>query len=311
MDLGFQPPGPGDPGDTISAMSDLAAAKSTLTTNGRRITVGDFELTMFSDGNYWLDGGAFFGIIPKPLWQKKTPADDRNRCVTGLNSLLVRGGKQTLLIETGIGNKFDERTAKVSEPEARLLANLAAAGVAPDSIDLVINTHLHFDHCGWNTVRQGDKAVATFPRATYYVQEGEWRHGQMQYERDRVSYLSDNYNPLINSGQMKLLRGDQELLPGISVKVFPGHTRYLQAVLIASRGQTACYVSDLIPTTAHLDLVWGMAYDLFPLENIESRKRFYGEAIPQKWLVIFTHDPAVPWCYVEQVGEGKYAAKPA
>jgi len=289
---------------------DLAVEKATVTTNGRRITVGDFELTMFSDGNYWLDGGPLFGIIPKALWLKKAACDEKNRVVLGLNSLLIRGGRQTVLVETGIGNKFDDRVRKVYEPEARLLGNLTTAGVAPDSIEIVINTHLHFDHCGWNTVRTNGRVVPTFPRATYYAPEGEWQHGQKQYLRDRVSYISDNYNPLLESGQMKLVKEDREIIPGVSVRTIPGHTRHMQVVMIESQGQKACYVSDLIPTAAHLDLLWIMAYDLFPMEIIENKKRFYDEAIPGRWLVIFTHDPAIPWGYVKEMGTAKYSVEP-
>ena len=274
-----------------------------------RLTLGDFELTIVSDGTYYLDGGAFFGIIPKVMWERKMKPDDKNRLVTGLNSVLIRGGKKTVLIETGIGNKVPDRMVKIYCPQAKLLENLHAAGTAPEDIDVVINTHLHFDHCGWNTVREGDRVRATFPNAKYYVQEGEWRHGVEQNIRDRVSYISDNYDPLINNGQMELLNGPREILPGISVKIYPGHTRHMQAVMIESGGQKACYISDLIPTTAHLDLVWGMAYDLFPLETIDNKRRFYDEAIPQKWLVIFTHDHFTPWAYLERDGE-KITANP-
>ena len=289
---------------------DLATEKAIVTTNGRRTTVGDFELTMFSDGNYWLDGGPAFGIIPKSMWLRKTACDEDNRIFLGLNSLLVRGGQQTMLIETGIGNKFGERVRETFEPEAKLLGNLTAAGVAPDSIEIVINTHLHFDHCGWNTVVTDGRVVPTFPRATYYAPEGEWQHGQKQYLRDRVSYISDNYNPLLESGQMKLVKEDREIIPGVSVRTIPGHTRSMQVVMIESQGQKACYVSDLIPTAAHLDLLWIMAYDLFPMETIENKKRFYDDAIPSRWLVIFTHDPAIPWGYVTEVGTGKYGVEP-
>ena len=274
-----------------------------------RLTLGDFELTIVSDGTYYLDGGAFFGIIPKVMWERKMKPDDKNRLVTGLNSVLIRGGKKTVLIETGIGNKVPDRMVKIYCPQAKLLENLHAAGTAPEDIDVVINTHLHFDHCGWNTVREGDRVRATFPNAKYYVQEGEWQHGVEQNIRDRVSYISDNYDPLINNGQMELLNGPREILPGISVKIYPGHTRHMQAVMIESGGQKACYISDLIPTTAHLDLVWGMAYDLFPLETIDNKRRFYDEAIPQKWLVIFTHDHFTPWAYLERDGE-KITANP-
>ncbi len=271
-----------------------------------RTTVGDFELTLLSDGNYWADGGAMFGVVPKSLWEKRMPADNGNRIPVALNSLLVRTGEHTVLIETGAGNKLDERMQKIYQPQQRLLRSFEDAGIAPDEVDVVIDTHLHFDHCGWNTVRQGDRVVPAFSRARYYVQEGELRYAHEQRERDRVSYISDNYDPLVAAGKMELLRGDAEIVPGISVRVFPGHTRHMQAVVIRSGGRTACYISDLIPTTAHLDLTWVMAFDLFPLETIESRKRFYAEAIPGHWLVCFTHDPSVPWAYIENVRPGKY-----
>jgi glyoxylase-like metal-dependent hydrolase (beta-lactamase superfamily II) len=271
-------------------------------------TVGNFELTALSDGIYHLDGGAFFGVVPKALWSKKLPADADNRVPTGLNSVLVRGDKN-ILIETGIGNKLPEKMAQLYGQPAQLLDNLSAAGVSPEAIHIVINTHLHFDHCGWNTVLQAGKPVATFPKATYYVQEGEWQHAH-ENQRDAVSYMTDNYDPLIASGQMRLLRGDQEILPGISVRVFPGHTRDMQAVIIKSGGQTACYISDLIPTSAHLDLNWVMAFDLYPLETIESRKRYYSRALLENWLTMFTHDPAIPGAYLQRDDRGKIVTKP-
>lgn len=274
-----------------------------------RRTLGDFELTILSDGLYWLDGGAMFGVVPKTLWQKKFDADPLNRLRCGLNSLLVRTGDLTLLIETGIGNKQPDKARKIYGNEEKLLDSFAEAGISPEDVDIVINTHLHFDHCGWNTMRQGGRVVPTFPRARYFVQRREWEHGQRQLERDRVSYISDNYNPLIENGQMTLLDGDGEIAPGIEVRVYPGHTLAHQAVIIRSGGKTACYIGDLIPTTAHLDLTWVMAYDLLPLETIENRKRYYAEAVSQNWLTVFTHDPLTPWAYVENSGPGKYIAR--
>lgn len=271
--------------------------------------LGNFELTSVSDGIYQLDGGAFFGVVPKTLWEKKVKADEQNHVPAGLNSVILRTGDHTILIETGIGNKMPDRLVKIYGQPAKLLENLSNAGFSPEDFDIVINTHLHFDHCGWNTVRQGDKFVATFPKAKYYVQEGEWQHGHRQLERDAISYMSENYDPLIASGQMELLRGDHEIAPGVSVKVFPGHTRHMQAVIIRSGGRTACYISDLIPTTAHLDLNWVMAFDLFPLETIESRKQYYSHAIPEKWLTIFTHDSNLPWAYVEKDERGRMVAR--
>ena len=275
-----------------------------------RTTLGDFELTVFSDGTYFLDGGAMFGVVPKSMWSKKFTADEQNMVVAGLNSLLIRTGEQTVLVETGIGNKLPERLAKIFSQPAKLLDNLSSGGVAPEDIDIVINTHLHFDHCGWNTVRKNGVVVPTFPKAKYYVQEGEWLHGRRQLERDAISYMSDNYDPLIKSGQMQLLKGDQEIVPGISVKIFPGHTANMQAVIVKSGGKTACYISDLIPTSAHLDITWVMAFDLFPLQTIESRKAYYAQAVPEKWLTVFTHDPKRPLGYVEKGEKGKMVAMP-
>ena len=272
-----------------------------------RTTLGEFELTVVSDGTYFLDGGAFFGVVPKTLWSRKVAADELNRLDAGLNSLLVRTGDKNILIETGIGNKLPDKLVQIYKQPAKLLDNLNAAGVVPEDIDIVINTHLHFDHCGWNTVRRGDgdKVVATFPNAKYYAQRGEWEHGRLQLERDAVSYMSPNYDPLIESGQMALLDGDSEISPGISVKVFPGHTANMQAVIIESQAKKACYISDLIPTSAHLDITWAMAFDLYPLQTIESRKKYYSSAIPEKWLTVFTHDDATPWGIVERDERGR------
>ncbi len=274
------------------------------------MTLGDFDLSIVSDGTYPLDGGAFFGVVPKVMWSRKAPADEKNFITAGLNSLLIRTGSQNILVETGIGNKLPEKMVKVYGQPAKLLENLQAAGMAPEEIDIVINTHLHFDHSGWNTMRQGDRVVPTFPKAKYYVQEGEWRHAQEQHLRDAISYISDNYNPLIESGQMELLRGDREIVPGISVRVFPGHTMNMQAVVVISGGKTACYISDLIPTSAHIDLTWVMAYDLSPIDTIDSKKRYYAQAIPEKWLTVFTHDDAMPWGCIEKDDAGKLTLKP-
>lgn len=274
----------------------------------QRQTLGNFELIAVSDGIYHLDGGGFFGVVPKALWEKKAPANEKNLVPTGLNSVVVRTGKHTILIETGIGNKLPEKMAKIYGQPAQLLANLAAAGVAPDDVDIVINSHLHFDHCGWNTVRQGDRFIATFPKAKYYAQRGEWEHAH-QNQRDSPSYLTENYDPLVESGQMTLLHGDQEIVPGVSVRIYPGHTRDMQAIILKSGGQTACYISDLIPTSAHIELNWVMAFDLYPVVTIESRKRYYAEALPERWLTMFTHDPAIPWAHLEKDEKGKLVAR--
>jgi glyoxylase-like metal-dependent hydrolase (beta-lactamase superfamily II) len=273
------------------------------------LTLGDFELSVFSDGTYLLDGGAFFGVIPKIMWSRKMEADERNYVQSGLNSLLIRTGKQTVLVETGMGNKLSERMVKFYGQPAKLLENLTAAGVMPEDIDVVINTHLHFDHCGWNTVRgKNGKIVPTFPRAKYYAPEGEWQYARRPSERDAISYIPDNYDPLVAGGQMTLLKGGEEIVPGISVQTFPGHTAHMQAVIVTSGGRTACYISDLIPTAAHIDIAWGMGFDLYPLQTIESKKHYYAKSIPEKWLTVFTHDARMPWAYVEQDELGKMVA---
>jgi len=259
---------------------------------------GDFEFSLFSDGTYFLDGGAMFGVVPKPLWEKKMPPDEQNRIVLGLNSLLIRTGKQNVLVETGIGPKLSPKMRSIYGHTPQLLDSLRAGGVDPASIDIVINTHLHFDHCGWNTYMENGRAVPTFPNARYYAQAVEVEHGRRQLERDRISYISENYDGLIESGQMTLLDGSADIAPGISVRLYPGHTKSMQGVIVKSGGQTACYIGDLIPTTAHTDLTWVMAYDILPLDTIESRKRFYAEAIPEKWLVVFTHDHQHPFAYL-------------
>jgi len=302
------------------------------TLNGmHRLALGDFELSVFSDGTYPLDGGAFFGVIPKVMWAKRVAADERNYVTAGLNSLLIRSGKQTVLVETGMGNKLSDRMRKFYGQPAKLLENLSAGGIAPEDIDIVINSHLHFDHCGWNTVRdKNGKIVPTFTRAKYYAPEGEWQYARRPSERDTISFISENYDPLVESGQMTLLKGGEEIVPGISVKTFRGHTAHMQGVII--RGSlnphpvaqsatmvghpsdsplvpTACYISDLMPTTAHIDVTWGMGFDLYPLDTIESKKEYYSRALPEKWLTVFTHDPNVPWAYIEQDHSGKMIAK--
>lgn len=275
-----------------------------------RTTLGDFELIVLSDGFYFLDGGAMFGVVPKPLWEKRAPADAENRILLGLNTVVVRMGKHTVAIETGIGNKLSDKLRAIYGAKEQLPLAFAAAGIKPEEVDIVINSHLHFDHCGWNTTRTPDgKVVPTFPNARYFAHRGEVEHGHLQLERDAISYVSDNYDPLIESGQMTLLdvkRGEtQEIVPGISVEGFPGHTSQLMAVHLDSGGQRACYISDLIPTSAHLDPTWVMGYDLDPLTCIEERKRFYARAIPEQWLVLFTHDHHTPFGYVERNEKGR------
>jgi glyoxylase-like metal-dependent hydrolase (beta-lactamase superfamily II) len=272
-------------------------------------TLGDFELTILTDGTYLLDGGAMFGVVPKPLWEKRIPANERNQILLGTNTVVVRTGKHTVVIETGIGNKLSEKQRSIYDSRQLLMESFRAAGIRTEEVDAVINTHLHFDHCGWNTTRTVDGSIVpTFSNARYFVHRGEVEHGHLQLERDAVSYISDNYDPLIANGQMTLIEppsGQMEIVPGVSVEVFPGHTAQMMAVMLDSGGRRACYISDLIPTSAHLDVTWVMGYDLYPLTCIEQRKRFLGRAIPEQWLVLFTHDHHHPMGYIEIGAKGK------
>jgi glyoxylase-like metal-dependent hydrolase (beta-lactamase superfamily II) len=279
-----------------------------------RTTVGDFDLTILSDGFYFLDGGAMFGVVPKPLWEKRAPADEQNRILLGLNTVIVRTGRHTIAIETGIGNKLSDKLRAIYGAKQQLPRAIAAAGIRPEEVDIVINSHLHFDHCGWNTTKTDDGTIVpTFPNARYFAHRGEVDHGHLQLERDAISYISENYDPLIASGQMTLLDTQpgqiEEIVPGISVESFPGHTAQLLGIHIESAGRHACYISDLIPTSAHLDPTWVMGYDLDPVTCIAQRKRFYERAIPEQWLVLFTHDHHCPFGFVEWNEKGKPVLK--
>ena len=281
-----------------------------------RLSLGDLELILCSDGTYLLDGGAMFGVVPKTLWSRRAMADAENRILLGLNSTVVRTGTATVLIETGVGNKQTEKMQQIHQNQALLPSSLAAAGVLPEEVTHVINTHLHFDHCGWNTTLHPDGSVSpTFPNARYFVHRGEVEHGHLQLDRDRVSYLAPNYDPLIASGQMTLLdddslRRDPVIAPGISVEVFPGHTAHMLGVHIEATGphgtsRHACYIGDLFPTHHHLDPTWVMGYDLDPITCISERKRFLARAIPERWLVLFPHDHHMPAANLNLNEKGK------
>jgi len=277
-----------------------------------RTTLGDFELTVIDDGLYYLDGGAMFGVVPKPLWEKKIQPDEQNRLHLAMNSLVVRTGEHTILIDTGAGRgKLPDKVAHIYDVQSVLLQNLSTAGFAPEDFDIVINTHLHFDHCGWNTTLRSDgTVVATFPRARYYIQRGELAHAHQQHERDRVSYITDNYDPLLSTGHAILLSGQATIAPGIRVQLFPGHTEHHQIVILESHNKKAAYTGDLIPTTAHLPPTWVTGYDVLPIASIDSRHDYYAQAIPERWLTIFTHDPQTPWAYVARDQAGHYVSHP-
>jgi glyoxylase-like metal-dependent hydrolase (beta-lactamase superfamily II) len=272
-----------------------------------RARIGDAEIIVCTDGTCWFDGGAMFGVVPKTLWSRKVEADDKNRVMLGLNCVVVKLGGKTILIETGFGNKVAPKLKAIYEGQELLPASLAAAGLKPEDIDIVINSHLHWDHCGWNTIRNTEgKAVPYFPNAQYIAHKGEVEHGRHQWERDRISYVADNYEPMIATGQMRLVEGSLEgVIPGVTLECYPGHTRQCMAVHVQSQGEHACFISDLIATSAHLDLGWVMGFDLDPLRTIEERKRFYSCALPEQWLVLFPHDHRRCMTYLQMDSTGR------
>jgi glyoxylase-like metal-dependent hydrolase (beta-lactamase superfamily II) len=267
-----------------------------------RARVGEAEIIVCTDGTCRFDGGAMFGVVPKTLWSRKVEPDVLNRVMLGLNCVVVRIGGKTVLIETGFGNRIAPKMKEIYATQERLPASLAAAGIAPEAVDIVVNTHLHWDHCGWNSVLNGDGVTMPyFPNAEYVAHRGEVEHGRHQWERDRVSYVPANYEPLIASGQMRLIETTEaDICTGVRVECFPGHTQQLMAVHIESGGEHACFISDLVPTTAHLDVGWAMGFDLDPLRTIEERKRFYARALPEAWMVLFPHDHRVPIAVLRQ-----------
>ncbi len=272
--------------------------------------LGDLEFHILSDGHVYLDGGAMFGVIPKPLWEKQAPADARNRIKLAMNCLLVFAGHKRILIETGAGDKWNPKFRDIYNLDGpRLLDQLLHYGLHPQDIDVVINTHLHFDHCGGNTRIEKDKVVATFPHARYIVQRGEFEHALNPTERDRASYFNDNYVPLQQAGKLSLLEADRAIAPGVELIRVPGHTANMQCVKLSGGGQSAFAFADLVPTAAHLPLPWIMGYDLYPMTTLENKKRWIPEVFHEGWIALFSHDPNVPAGYLRE-RDGKWEVEP-
>ncbi|TLY32281.1 MAG: MBL fold metallo-hydrolase [Nitrospirae bacterium] len=270
--------------------------------------LGKLEIYPVTDGRFRLDGGAMFGVVPKVLWEKCCPADEKNRIQLGLNCLLIRAQGKNILVDTGLGSKVDPKFQDRFAVERRppLDDSLKKAGLAVEDVHMVINTHLHFDHCGGNTHRENGQVVPAFPKAKYFVQRGEYEDAVRANERTRASYLKENFTPVAHVNLWEFLDGDTEIFPGVSVVVTGGHTAHHQAVKIQSEDKTALYLGDLIPTVSHLPLPYVMGYDLYPLQTLEAKRGILDRAFEEKWLLVFEHDPKVQMGYVKKDIEGKY-----
>ncbi|HEV3052144.1 MAG TPA: MBL fold metallo-hydrolase, partial [Longimicrobium sp.] len=275
--------------------------------------LGDITLHTLEAGMVRLDGGAMFGVVPKPLWEKRIPADERNRIPLATRCVLVQTRDELVLLETGLGNKENEKFLDIygvdnasSDPAYpdRLQQLIAEAGFRAQDVGVVIDTHLHFDHAGGNTYRDAEGQVrVSFPNARYHVQRGEWEWAHRNNERTSASYLPDNYDPVMAAGQLELLDGEVEIVPGISVYRTPGHCPHHQSVLLRSGGETACFLADVMPTFAHLPLPWIMGYDVEPLVTLETKRRILRRAVDERWLVVFEHDASVAWGRVTHDGK--------
>jgi glyoxylase-like metal-dependent hydrolase (beta-lactamase superfamily II) len=257
--------------------------------------LGDFDLTPLLDGYFRLDGGAMFGVVPKTLWEKRAPADERNRITMAMRPLLVRGDR-LMIIDAGAGDKMDAKFTDIYGFDRRenLDVMMSRAGVRADEIDIVLASHLHFDHAGGFTARDGSGAVRPrFPNARYLANQGEFEDATHPHERNRASYFAENYVPLQEAGVLDLMPDDYVAAPGIRVRRTGGHTRFHQIIYIESGGKTAVFAADLMPTTAHVDVPWIMAYDLYPMETLEFKRAFVAEAIEREYIVFFEHDPVI------------------
>ena len=272
--------------------------------------LGEIEFHVISAGTVRLDGGAMFGVIPRTLWEKKMAPDTRNRITLAMNCLLIHAGGKRILVETGAGDKMNQRLRDIYGLDGpNLVEGLRAYDLRPEDIDIVVNTHLHFDHCGGNTCVEQDKVVAVFPSARYIVRRGEFDHGMDPNERDRASYFPENYAPLESAGAFELLDGDRVVVPGVELIKVPGHTAHMQCVKLTGGGKTAFLFADLVPTTAHLPLPWIMGYDLYPMTTLENKKRWIPEVVREGWLALFGHDARVPAAYLRE-RDGKWEVEP-
>ncbi len=269
---------------------------------------GDYRVEMVPDTEFRLDGGAMFGVVPRALWSKVCPPDEDNRITMNMNCVFIDTGKERILIETGIGEKWSAKhTAMFGITRERSLGESlrAVAGVEADNITIVINTHLHFDHAGGNTaLNETAEALPAFPNARYFISRAELEHAEAPSERDRASYLPDNWRPLLASSQLELKHANYEVVPGLRMETYPGHNRSMQCWRLERGGTTLFGFADLVPMRAHVPFAWIMGYDLYPVETLEVKKKLLPQAAGEGWACLFYHDPDEPLCrLIEEEGK--------
>ncbi len=275
--------------------------------------IGPYTLYAIETGRFGLDGGAMFGIVPRPLWERRIAPDARNRIRLHMRCLLLEGDGRLLLIDDGLGDKYDARFQDiyaVDHDHSDLRRSLNAAGFGPDDVTDVILTHLHFDHCGGSTTRRGDRLALTFPRATYHVQRAHWHWARHPNAREQASFLAENLDPLDASGQLRLIDGEGTLFPGIDVLTVDGHTEAQQMVKLSGPEGTLVFVADLLPTSAHLRPPWIMAYDVRPLVTLAEKQAFLERAEAGGWHLFFEHDPEVAVAGLRRTERGIEVADP-
>jgi len=274
---------------------------------------GDYRVEIVPDTEFHLDGGAMFGVVPRILWSRVCPPDEQNRIRMNMNCVFIDTGEERILIETGIGQKWSAKhTDMFGITRRRALAESlrAVACVEPDSISIVINTHLHFDHAGGNTeLNEEGQPVPAFRNARYFVSKSEVEHAETPSERDRASYLPENWRPMLSTGQLELKNADYEVAPGLRMETYPGHNRSMQCWRLNGARQTLFGFADLVPMRAHLPFAWIMGYDLYPVETLEAKKKLLPQAAREGWACLFYHEPDEPLCRLIE-DEGKLRAVP-
>ncbi len=277
-----------------------------------RFLRGDLRITLLGAGSLKLDGGAMFGVVPRPLWEKERPPDERNRIRLGMNLLLIEDGTRRVLLDTGAGTKWDAKQRDIYGLEPKSAAEiLAPAGISPEQIDLVVNTHLHFDHAGGNTERNArGEVVAAFPNAKYVVQRGEIETARSANERTRASYLPENYEPLLAEGRLEPVDGTVRIGAGVELRPAPGHTPHMQIPVLVTPEGTVAFLADLVPTASHVPYPYVMGYDLEPLVTLATKRRILPEAARDGWLLVFEHDEEMPAATLEEK-DGRLRARAA